>query len=173
MSSTRTSAARRSTAATVVDQHESLRLWLRLLACSSLVEQQVRSRLREEFDITLPRFDVLAQLDAADRDDVQGLTMSELSRRLMVTNGNLTGLIERLVQEGLVSRAASATDRRTQIVRLSATGRRALHAMAPEHEQWINEMFEGLSAGDRTQLHTLLGKLRASIRHSHTGDDQP
>ena len=173
MSPARSSAARRSTAATLSDQHESLRLWLRLLACSSLVEAQVRSRLREEFGITLPRFDVLAQLDAAARDDVEGLTMSELSRRLMVTNGNLTGLIERLVHEGLVSRAASATDRRTQIVRLSATGRRALQAMAPQHEQWINEMFAGLSAADRTQFQSLLGKLRGSIRHSRSGDDQP
>ena len=169
----RMSAARRATTASVADQHESLRLWLRLLACSSLVEQQVRSRLREEFGITLPRFDVLAQLDAASRDDVQGLTMSELSRRLMVTNGNLTGLIERLVQEGLVSRAASATDRRTQIVRLSAAGRRALHAMAPEHERWIDGMFAELSLDDRTQLHALLGKLRGSIRQSLAEDHQP
>lgn len=175
MSSLRTSTARRSTSAHAAhsgDVHASLRIWLRLLACSSLVERQVRSRLREEFDTTLPRFDVLAQLDAAARDSVRGLTMSELSLRLMVTNGNLTGLIERLVQEGLVSRAASATDRRTQIVRLSAAGRRALHAMAPHHEQWITEMFHDLSADDRTQLHSLLGKLRASVRHSLTEDDQ-
>ncbi|MEP6730562.1 MAG: MarR family transcriptional regulator [bacterium] len=148
--------------------HASLRVWLRLLACSSLVERQVRGRLREEFDITLPRFDVLAQLDAASRADVKGLTMSELSRRLMVTNGNLTGLIERLVQEGLVSRAASATDRRTQIVRLSSAGKRALHAMSPRHEQWIDEMFAELSADDRAQLNTLLGKLRDSVRNSLT-----
>jgi DNA-binding MarR family transcriptional regulator len=164
MSPSRTSAARR--ARTVPNQHESLRVWLRLLTCSNLVEGRVRSQLREEFDITLPRFDVLAQLDAAARDDVHGLTMSELSRRLMVTNGNLTGLIERLVQEGLVSRAASATDRRTQIVRLSAAGRRALHAMAPQHERWIDEMLAELSAGERAQLYALLGKLRDSIRHS-------
>ncbi|MEP6992345.1 MAG: hypothetical protein ABJA80_15545, partial [bacterium] len=70
--------------------HASLRTWLRLLTCSNLVERAVRRRLRDDFDTTLPRFDVLAQLDAAARDAVQGLTMSELSRRLMVTNGNLT-----------------------------------------------------------------------------------
>jgi DNA-binding MarR family transcriptional regulator len=170
MSHTRTSAARRS--GTAVPQHASLRVWLRLLACSSLVERQVRSRLREEFGITLPRFDVLAQLEAASRDDVRGLTMSELSRRLMVTNGNLTGLIERLVQEGLVNRAASATDRRTQIVHLSAAGRRALHAMAPRHERWIDEMFEELSADDREQLYVLLGKLRGSIRRLPTEENE-
>jgi len=149
-----------------LDVHESLRVWLHLLACSSIVEGTVRSRLRDEFGITLPRFDVLAQLDAAARDDVKGLTMSELSRRLMVTNGNLTGLIERLVQEGLVSRAASATDRRTQIVRLSAAGRRALNTMAPRHEQWIDEMFAELTVDDRAQLYALLGKLRGSVKLS-------
>ena len=170
MSPSRTSAARRSRP--VPNQHESLRVWLRLLTCSNLVEGRVRSRLREEFDITLPRFDVLAQLDAAARDDVHGLTMSELSRRLMVTNGNLTGLIERLVQEGLVSRAASATDRRTQIVRLSAAGRRALHVMAPQHEQWIDEMLAELSADERAQLYALLGKLRDSIRHSISEENE-
>ncbi|MEO5817660.1 MAG: MarR family transcriptional regulator [Gemmatimonadaceae bacterium] len=164
MTTTRTNAARRTRTALV--PHDSLRVWLRLLACTTAVEGAVRSRLRDEFAITLPRFDVLAQLAAAARDDVQGLTMSELSRRLMVTNGNLTGLIERLVQEGLVSRAASATDRRTQIVRLSAAGRRALLAMAPRHEQWIDEMFEELSVDDRTQLYTLLGKLRTSVKRS-------
>jgi DNA-binding MarR family transcriptional regulator len=164
MTATRTNTARRARA--VPDAHESLRVWLRLLACANVVEGEVRSRLRDEFGITLPRFDVLAQLDAAARDDVHGLTMSELSRRLMVTNGNLTGLIERLVQEGLVSRAASATDRRTQIVRLSAAGRRALLAMAPRHEQWIDAMFEDLSVDDRTQLYALLGKLRTSVKRS-------
>jgi DNA-binding MarR family transcriptional regulator len=170
MSPARTSAARRSR--TAPDQHASLRVWLRLLTCSSLVERQVRRRLREEFGITLPRFDVLAQLEAASRDDVRGLTMSELSRRLMVTNGNLTGLIERLVQEGLVNRAASATDRRTQIVHLSAAGRRALHAMAPRHERWIDDMFEELSAEDREQLYALLGKLRASVKRLPTEENE-
>lgn len=167
MTTTRMSAARTRSAP---DPHASLRVWLRLLACSNIVEGTVRSRLRDECGITLPRFDVLAQLDAAARDDVQGLTMSELSRRLMVTNGNLTGLIERLVQEGLVSRAASATDRRTQIVRLSAAGRRALLAMAPRHEQWIDEMFAELSVDDRTQLYSLLGKLRESVKRSLSGE---
>ena len=172
MNSSRTNAARRSRQS-ASEQHASLRVWLRLLACSSLVEGQVRRRLRAEYGITLPRFDVLAQLDAASRDSVPGLTMSELSRRLMVTNGNLTGLIERLVQEGLVSRATSATDRRTQIVRLSAAGRRVLHAMTPAHEQWIDDMFSDLTPDEQARLHTLLGKLRGSIHNSLTEEDQP
>ena len=170
MTVSRTAAARRQARAPAPAQHTALRVWLRLLACSSLVEGQVRRRLREGYGITLPRFDVLAQLDAAARDAVHGLTMSELSRRLMVTNGNLTGLIERLVQEGLVSRATSSTDRRTQIVRLSAAGRRALHAMTPAHEQWIDDMFAALSTDEQAQLDGLLGRLRDSIRTSLTGD---
>ncbi|MES2177590.1 MAG: MarR family transcriptional regulator [Gemmatimonadota bacterium] len=144
--------------------HDSLRLWLRLFNCSSLVERQVRSKLREEFGITLPRFDVLAQLDSAARDGVRGLTMSELSRRLMVTNGNLTGLVERLAQEGLVSRAASPTDKRTQIVRLTAAGKRVLHSMTPSHEEWIDSMFAAISRKEREQLFALLGTLRDSVR---------
>lgn len=167
---TRTSVAERAPDGVLSASHASLKLWLRLLTCSSLIEGQVRRGLREEFSITLPRFDVLAQLDAASRDSVHGLTMSELSRRLMVTNGNLTGLIERLVQEGLVSRVALATDRRTQIVRLTADGRRALHSMTPVHEQWIDDMFTGLSSDDRVQLARLLGKLRSSVKRSITED---
>lgn len=153
-----------SRAATGTERHAALRTWLRLLTCSTLVEREVRRRLRAGFDITLPRFDVLAQLDAAARDSAKGLTMSELSRRLMVTNGNLTGLIEALVAEGLVSRVASPSDRRAQIVRLTAAGRRALNAMTPVHEEWIDELFGGLSADDCAQLHLLLGRLRGSIR---------
>src|SRR5437879_5214021 len=110
------------------DDRDRLRLWLRLLKCSNMVESRVRGRLREEFDTTLPRFDMLAQLDASDSD--QGLTMGELSRRLMVTNGNLTGLTERLVKERLVSRSVSPDDRRSQRVRLTANGRRAFQQMA-------------------------------------------
>ncbi|MEP6992803.1 MAG: MarR family transcriptional regulator, partial [bacterium] len=101
----------------------------------------------------------------------QGLTMSELSRRLMVTNGNLTGLVERLAQEGLVARAAAEGDRRMQMVRLSAAGRRALQAMTPAHEAWIDGLFQDLSADELDQLGQLLGKLRDSIRHSPAGGD--
>ncbi len=147
-------------------RHDALRTWLRLLSCAHLVEGEVRRRLRADFGITLPRFDLLAQLDAAARDDVHGLTMSELSRRLMVTNGNLTGLVERLVTEGLVSRAALASDRRTQIVRLTVAGRRALHAMTPAHERWIDELFQEIPPVDREQLSALLGQLRASVQRS-------
>lgn len=147
-------------------EQASLRTWLRLLACSNLVEREVRGRLRDRFDTTLPRFDVLAQLDAASRETSPHLTMSELSRRLMVTNGNLTALIERLVQEGLVNRDPSPDDRRTQIVRLTTSGKKAFDAMTPEHQRWIDDLFNGLSTVERRQLFELLGKLRGSVQDS-------
>ena len=156
-----------------VEELAALRTWLRLLACANLVEGQLRTQLRDRFDTTLARFDVLAQLDAAARDSVPGLTMSELSRRLMVTNGNVTALIERLVNEKLVSRVTSPTDRRSQIVRLTSAGKRAFDAMTPEHREWVNVLFSGLSIEDRDVLFELLGKLRNSIRESLRveGDD--
>ena len=144
----------------------ALRSWLRLLDCSTLVEREVRRQLREEFATTLPRFDLLAQLDLAREERVPGLTMSELSRRLMVTNGNLTALVERLAQERLVSRATAPSDKRMSIIRLTPAGKRALDAMTPAHREWISAMFAGVSADDRDALYALLGKLRTSIRNS-------
>ena len=148
------------------DGREQLRLWLRLLACTNLIESRVRSRLRQDFGTTLPRFDMLAQLDAAGADAPNGLTMGELSRRLMVTNGNLTGLTERLVQEGLVRRKSSAKDRRQQRVSLTPQGRRALAAMAGDHKRWIDAMFTGLDAQEVTQLYQLMGRLKDSVQAS-------
>ena len=145
----------------------ALRLWLRLLTCTNLIEARVRTRLREEFASTLPRFDMLAQLDAAARENEEskfGLTMSELSRRLMVTNGNVTGLTERLVQEGLVTRTVSSKDRRSQKVRLTAAGKRALHAMVPGHQKWIEKMFAGMAPADLDRLNALMGKLKQSVK---------
>ncbi|HUS19035.1 MAG TPA: MarR family transcriptional regulator, partial [Terriglobales bacterium] len=127
---------------------------------------RVRSRLRQDFDTTLPRFDMLAQLDAASAEAPLGLTMGELSRRLMVTNGNLTGLTERLVQEGLVRRKISAKDRRQQRVALTSQGKRALTAMVADHKRWIDEMFSGLREDDVLKLYQLVGRLKASVLSS-------
>lgn len=138
-----------------------LRLWLRLLKCSNMVESRVRSRLREEFQSTLPRFDVLAQLDAAGDD---GLTMGELSRRLMVTNGNLTGLTERLVKEKLVLRTTVAHDRRAQRIHLTNAGRKAWQLMAKHHRQWIEKMFHGVRETEVDHLYRLLGNLKESVQ---------
>jgi DNA-binding MarR family transcriptional regulator len=144
------------------DDRSNVRLWLRLLKCTNLIESNVRGRLREEYATTLPRFDMLAQLDAADTES--GLTMGDLSRRLMVTNGNLTGLTERLVKEKLVSRSVSPRDRRTQMVRLTANGRRALQEMAAGHRRWIQSMFAGLESKEVAELYRLIGRLRDSVQ---------
>ena len=145
------------------DAREALRVWLRLLSCTNRIESEIRGRLRERFGTTLPRFDLLAQLDAAAREGEEGLTMMALSRRLMVTNGNVTSLIERLAREGLVRRGVVPGDRRVQLVRLTAAGRKALQAMTPDHQRWIEAMFAGLTPDERTQLHALVGKLKASV----------
>jgi len=132
----------------------------------------VRGRLRERFDTKLPRFDVLAQLDAAAAEGRDGITLSALSERLMVTNGNVTALVERLVADGLVARAPSPTDRRAQLVRLTRRGARALAEMAPEHHRWIGELFAPLTAAERAHLRALLDKLKASLR-APTDPEEP
>src|SRR6266851_5657227 len=117
--------------------HDELRLWLRLFTCTTLIEGEVRRRLRQSFDVTLPRFDLMAQLDR-----VRGpMTLGELSSRMMVSNGNVTGLVERLVADGLVARRPSPSDRRVQLVSLTPEGRRAFRALARAHENWIAEIF--------------------------------
>src|SRR3981189_3227013 len=101
------------------DHGNELRLWLRLLTCTTLIESEVRSRLRERFDVTLPRFDLMAQLDKVP----DGMTLSDVSKRMMVSNGNVTGLVERLVESGHLDRRTSDTDRRVQVIRLQKKGR--------------------------------------------------
>ena len=141
------------------DDHEALRLWLRLYACTSLIEARVRRRLQSKFGTTLPRFDLMAQLDRAP----QGLRMSELSGRLMVTGGNVTGLTDSLEKEGLVAREPDGDDRRALRVKLTREGRRVFRAMAAEHERWIAEMFEGLSARNSRALAEQLTALKEHI----------
>lgn len=150
------------------DDRMDLRVWIRLLTCSNMIEREVRQNLREEFDITLPRFDLLAQLERAPG----GLTMGELSRRLMVTNGNVTGLIDRLVGEGLVERQPAPSDRRAQMVRLTPAGKAAFHGMAPVHQKWIHGMLEGLGRDELEALHDLLGKLKDSCVQARGNGNQ-
>ncbi|HEY8358550.1 MAG TPA: MarR family transcriptional regulator [Ramlibacter sp.] len=143
---------------------EALRLWLRLLTCTQLVEKQVRTLLRESFNTTLPRFDLMAQLERAPA----GLKMNELSRRMMVTGGNVTGITDQLVTEGLVERIDVEGDRRAYRVRLTAKGRKQFHDMARQHEDWIVGAFSGLTDKDLATLHKLLGKVkdRATAREA-------
>ncbi len=135
---------------------EALRLWLRMLTCTQLVEKQLRTRLRERFDTTLPRFDLMAQLERAP----EGLKMSELSRRMMVTGGNVTGITDQLAAEGLVDRVDVEGDRRAYRVRLTPKGRKLFHEMAREHEGWVVDAFAGLTDKDLAALHKLLGKVK-------------
>ncbi len=137
-----------------------LRLWLRMLTCTNLVEALVRTRLRAEFGATLPRFDLMAQLERSP----EGMTLGQLSRRMMVSNGNVTGLVERLVEMGLVERLVDPADRRTATVRLTAEGRGAFAAMARAHEGWLAEAFAGLGIEDRAALMGALGRLKASVQ---------
>jgi DNA-binding MarR family transcriptional regulator len=139
--------------------HLSLRVWLRLLACTNLIEGRARTGLRTDFETTLPRFDLMAQLERSPA----GLRMSEISRRMMVTGGNITRITDQLTEEGLVTREPSPGDRRSVTVRLTSAGRRAFAAMAERHERWIIEMFSALSQKDRLQLHGLLAKLKAHV----------
>ncbi len=136
--------------------HE-LRLWLRLLTCSQLIEKRVRAGLREQFDTTLPRFDLMAQLERHP----EGLKMKELSHRLMVTGGNVTGITDQLVNEGLVERLDVDGDRRAFRVALTEHGRTTFTEMARQHEEWIVDAFQGLSPRDLESLHKLLGKVKA------------
>jgi DNA-binding MarR family transcriptional regulator len=142
------------------DHHDALRLWLRLLTCTLMIEREIRGRLRERFAITLPRFDLLAQLERHPH----GLRMGELSRRLMVTGGNVTGLTTELVAEGLVERSPAPGDRRAFVVRLTAKGKRAFDTMAAEHERWIVAMLAGMPPAERDRLHKLLGDLKSTVR---------
>jgi DNA-binding MarR family transcriptional regulator len=142
------------------DHKDELRLWLRLFTCKELIESEVRKHLREDFAFTLPRFDLMAQLDRAHK----GMTLGELSQRMMVTNGNVTGLVERLVEQGLVDRRPSREDRRAQIVSLTAEGRRLFRAMARANEEWIGDMFADLSNSDIEALLRLLAKAKMSVR---------
>ena len=141
------------------DDHLSVRVWLRLLTCTNLVEGRVASRLRDDFETTLPRFDFLSQLER----NAGGLRMTEISKRMMVTGGNVTRIADQLLAEGLITRSVAPGDRRAAIVKLTAAGRRAFAEMARRHEDWIVEMFAGLTETDRTQLYALLAKLKRHL----------
>ncbi len=139
--------------------HQSLKLWLRLLACSTQIETLIRRRLRERFAVSLPRFDYLAQLYRHP----QGLRMNALSRYLMVSGGNVTGLTDELEKDGLVTREDDPDDRRSYRVCLTADGRRAFEGMAREHEAWVVELFAGLDGSHKRALYEGLGQLRVQL----------
>ena len=136
--------------------HSALRIWLRLLTCTQLIERRVRSGLREEFGTTLPRFDLMAQLERHR----QGLKMNELSRLLMVTGGNITAIVDQLEKEGQVERLDDSADRRAFRIRLTRSGEKSFTEMARAHEQWVVELLGGLSRKEHDELLKLLAKLK-------------
>jgi DNA-binding MarR family transcriptional regulator len=140
-------------------EHEALRLWLRLLTCTNLMEAAIRADLRRDFDVTLPRFDLMAQL----YKHPAGLKMGELSQRLMVTGGNVTGIADQLTREGLVVREADPNDRRAWRISLTTEGRRVFSQMAERHEGWVIDLTRSLSDDEREQLFRLLGRLKTSV----------
>lgn len=141
-------------------RHENLRFWLRLLTCTMLIETKVRAQLERHFSVTLPQFDLMAQLDRAPA----GLTMSALSERLMVSNGNVTGIVSRLVAERLVDRQTSKADRRAFVVRLSRKGQLLFREMAKRHEAWINQLFAEIPESDVEIMMQLLARTKTAVR---------
>ena len=144
---------------TTAEHPQELRLWLRLLTCTQLIEQNIRSKLRSQFGTTLPRFDLMAQLERSPL----GLKMNELSSRMMVTRGNITGITDQLAAEGLVERVEVEGDKRAWRVRLTVKGREVFNALAMAHEDWIVQTFAGLGKNEVTQLHGLLGRVKEKL----------
>lgn len=138
---------------------EAVRLWLRLLSCTMVIEKRIKRGLAEQFQTTLPRFDIMAALDRADG----GLSMGALGRALLVSNGNITGLVQTLLRDGDVELAAAPGDRRTAVVTLTDAGRARFRVMAAAHHGWIEAMFAGLPPEDCARMLGLLGTLKTSI----------
>ena len=142
----------------------ALRIWLRLLVSSQLIEKRVRTRFRTEFDTTLPRFDVMAALAR----NPEGQTMGDVSRWLLVSSGNITGIISRLVRDGLVTRTQSPSDRRSHLVKLSPKGEAAFERMSQAHENWVRDMITGVSREEMATLDELLTKVKVSLAKKET-----
>ncbi len=140
--------------------HTSLRLWLRLLTCTTMIESCVKKGLRSDFETTLPRFDLMAQLER----NPQGLTMGDLSQRMMVSGGNITGITDQLEKEELVERLKLPGDRRVYTVRLTAKGKETFAAMATVHEEWIVDWMSDLTLDEQHILYSMLGKLKKSLQ---------
>ena len=160
------SSAHHSTARKAQD-HGTLRLWLRLLSSTHLIEQEIRSKLRTEFDSTLPRFDLMSQLQRQPK----GLRMGELGKRMLVTGGNITAIVDQLESEGLVARQTCEDDRRAYAIVLTTKGGRSFEHMASAHEAWIEAYFAGLASPQQIELHELLGQLKTHVLHQHNAQE--
>lgn len=139
------------------DSKARLRLWIRLLRATRMIEADTRNRLKRQFNATLPRFDVMAALYRKP----DGMLMSEISRFLLVSNGNVTGIVDRLASDGFVTRSQRDGDRRTSFVRLTAKGRAAFADMSAAHESWIDKLLGGVTAREADQLAARLSSFRS------------
>jgi DNA-binding MarR family transcriptional regulator len=146
---------------------QELRVWLRMLSTTKLVTQEIRRRLRSEFGATLPQFDLLAQLYR----EPEGLRLGEISKRTMVTNGNITGLVERLEADGLLVRETPGDDRRVTVARLTEQGRKTFAEMARVHETWLGEMMADVDKDVFPALNHSIDQLQASVRNHLSGTD--
>ena len=144
--------------------HAALKLWLRMLACTTQVEGEIRRRLRVRFDTSLPRFDYMAQLYR----EPAGLRMKDLSSHLMVSGANVTAITDELERDGFVARSSSPTDRRSWILQMTPKGRQQFEVMAKEHEQWVLELFGSLDASTVAQMYRQLGELRVHVLNSQS-----
>jgi len=149
------------------DGRDSLRLWLQLLTLTTMVEKKIRRRLTEEFETTLPRFDVMATLERAHGK----LTMGELSKKLLVSKGNVTWVVTSLVKQGLIRREKDEADKRIHFLSLTDKGRREFEAQAKAHKEWINEIFSGLSEQERALMTENLSKLKTMTQFNHEGEE--
>ena len=138
---------------------ERLRVWLKMLKATRAVETELRERMRLTFGTTLPRFDVMAALHRAEEETGSGLRMSELSEALRVSNGNVTGIVDRLVEDGHVRREAVRGDRRSSRVRLTPEGRAAFEEMAEIHEVWVDQLLSPIGAAGLETILTRLARL--------------
>ena len=141
------------------DDHQAIRLWLRLLTCTNLIERHLRNRLRSEFDITLPRFDLMAQLAR----EPEGLTMGDLSQRMMVSGGNVSGIATQLEKEGLISREPVPGNRRAFCVTMTAAGNTRFAEMATAHEGWIVDCLGELSDSEYEHMMEMLKDIKTGV----------
>ncbi len=140
------------------NQTDDIHLWLRMLDCCTQIENELRSRIRSEFKTTLPRFDLMSKL----AHEPNGLKMSELSRLMMVTNGNITGITDQLEKDGLVVRIKNRADRRSSIIRLTKKGITYQKKLEQAHANWVSSLLKDFTPKSRTTLFKLLGDLKQS-----------
>lgn len=144
---------------------QALRVWLQLLTLTTLIEKRIRKNLLADFNTTLPRFDVLASLERARGQ----LTMGELSRRLLVSKGNITGIVTELERQGLVARERDAADKRTHYLRLTAAGQRHFRKLAGAHRKWVSDLFQEADDKSLARLYKHLGRVKSAIAGAGPG----